>query len=237
MNPQHDVRLLDGLAQGASPEPYLPAAGKSWLLPLYDPMTRLGGVGRRHARLVALAGIRPGDRVLDLGCGTGNLALMVARTAPGSDVTGLDPDRPSLVVAARKARRRRVPMTLVRGYGHAVPLPDESVDHVVSSLALHHVDPDRRAATAGEVRRVLRPGGTVTILDFGGDDRHDDNGHGHGHGSRRGHGRMNRDTLLRENLDGGIVRLLTGAGLVAATELEHGRLVGSPVTYVQARRP
>jgi len=52
MSTQHDVRLIDGLAPGVSPEPYLPAAGKTWLLPLYDPMTRLGGVRRRHARVV-----------------------------------------------------------------------------------------------------------------------------------------------------------------------------------------
>jgi len=252
MNPQHDVRLLDGLPQDTPPAPYLPAAGKSWLLPMYDPMTRLGGVRRRHARLVALAGIAPGDRVLDLGCGTGNLAVLVARTVPGTSVTGVDPDRPSLVRAARKARRRRVPMTLVRGYGQALPLPDESVDHVVSALALHHVDRGARAATAGEILRVLRPGGTVTILDFGGpdepgaDDQGDEGGHegGHGHrrsshahGRSRGHGRTERNALLEGSFDGGIVRLLADAGLVEVTELEQGRLVGTPVTYVQARRP
>jgi SAM-dependent methyltransferase len=247
MSTQHDVRLIDGLAQDATPEPYLPAAGRSWLLPLYDPMTRLGGVRRRHARLVALAGIAPGERVLDLGCGTGNLAVLVARTVPGSVVTGVDPDRPSLVRAARKARRLRLPMTLVRGYGQALPLPDESVDHVVSALALHHVEPGSRAATAGEILRVLRPGGTVTILDFGGHDaggHGEANGHGgaggHGHARRHGGGRRGgaaRSALVRGNLDDGVVRLLTEAGLVDVTELEHDSLVGSPITYVQGRRP
>jgi len=245
MSTQHDVRLIDGLAPGASPEPYLPAAGKTWLLPLYDPLTRLGGVRRRHARVVELAGITPGDRVLDLGCGTGNLALLVAGSVPGSVVTGVDPDRASLEQAARKARRRRLPMTLVRGYGQAIPMPDGSVDHVVSALALHHVDPDARAATAGEIRRVLRPGGTVTIADFSAatGDEQESGGHGSGghgwsrHGRRRTYGHNSRHALAEGNGDGGLVQLLTAAGLVGAAEVEHDRIAGSPLTYVQARRP
>lgn len=247
MSTQHDVRLIDGLTPGVSPEPYLPAAGKTWLLPLYDPMTRLGGVRRRHARVVELAGIRSGDRVLDLGCGTGNLALLVARSVPGSVVTGVDPDRASLEQAARKARRRRLPMTLVRGYGQAIPLPDGSVDHVVSALALHHVDPDARAATAGEILRVLRPGGTVTIADFSapGDDHGGQasggrGGHGsdgHRHGRRRTYGHNARHALAEGTGDGGLVQLLTGAGLVGAAEVDHDRIAGSPLTFVQARRP
>ncbi|GIG20307.1 methyltransferase [Cellulomonas chitinilytica] len=235
MASQHDVRLLDPLAHDATPEPYLPAAGKPWLLPLYDPMTRLGGVRRRHARLVALSGIAAGDRVLDLGCGTGNLALLVAASVPGSVVTGVDPDRPSLERAARKARRRRLPMTLVRGYGQSLPLPDESVDHVVSALALHHVAPDARAATAGEILRVLRPGGTVTVADFSAPDEHGRQG-GHGHRLRRRHDHNAGHALADGNRDGGIVQLLTGAGLGGAIVLEHDRLAGSSLTYVQARR-
>ncbi len=253
MSTQHDVRLIDGLAPGVPPEPYLPAAGKSWLLPLYDPMTRLGGVRRRHARVVDLAGITSGERVLDLGCGTGNLALLVARTVPGTVVTGVDPDRPSLEQAARKARRRGLPMTLVRGYGQAIPLPDASVDHVVSALALHHVEPDARAATAGEILRVLRPGGTVTIADFSapaddqgrhegsghGGSRHGASGHGgRGHGSRRRtYGHNARHALAEGDGDGGLVQLLTAAGLVGAVELEHDRIAGSPMVFVQALRP
>lgn len=229
MSAHPTVEIVDELPRAAD-APYLPPAGKAAYLPFYDVLTRLAGVRRRHARLVELAGIRPGDRVLDLGCGTGAVAVRVARAVPGAHVTGVDPDLPALRRAARAARRARVPLTLVRGYGQALPFPDASVDRVVSSLALHHVGADARDATAAEVARVLRPGGTVTVLDFG---AHDDGGPvGHGH-------RRRRDAMpdrVRDNLDDGIPRLLAGAGLVDVREVATDRLAGLPVTYVQAAR-
>ncbi|AEE47225.1 class I SAM-dependent methyltransferase [Cellulomonas fimi] len=229
MSPHPAVVLVDDLPTGAD-APYLPPAGKAAYLPFYDLLSRVTGVRRRHARLVALAEVRPGDRVLDLGCGTGAVAVRVARTVPGAHVTGLDPDLPALRRAARAARRARVPLTLVRGYGQSLPLPDASVDRVVSSLALHHVPADARAATAAEIARVLRPGGTVTVLDFG--------AHDHGGPARRGHLHRRGDVAdrLRDNLDDGIARLLAGAGLVDAREVASDRIAGLPLTFVQAAR-
>ena len=63
--------------QANPPKRYLPAAGHAWLLPLYDPLTRLLGLEAVHRRLVELAGIRPGQRVLEIGCGTGNLTILI----------------------------------------------------------------------------------------------------------------------------------------------------------------
>lgn len=232
MSTNPDVTLVDDLADDAV-TPYLPPTGRSSLLPFYDVLSAVTGVRRRHAQLVGLAGIRAGDRVLDLGCGTGNVALLVARTIPGAVVTGLDPDLPALRRAARKARRARVPLTFVRGYGQAVPLPDASVDHVVSALALHHVPDADRDATAAEVARVLRPGGRVTILDFGGH-----GGHG-GHSAVRAHLPRFGPTVaerVRPNLDDGLVRLLAGAGLADAREVASGRLAGAEITFVGARK-
>lgn len=206
-------------------EPFLPGMTRRWLMPLYDPLTRLMGARRLHKRLVGLAGIRPGERVLDLGCGTGNLALLVARSIPGVPVTGVDPDRTALRRAERKARRRRATVTFEHGYGHALPLGDASVDHVVSALVLHHVHPDRRDATAAEIARVLRPGGTVTVLDFG----------AHGHGGTTD--AVADDWRVRDNLDDGIPRLLTGAGLVDVTEVGADRAHRLPLTFVQGRKP
>lgn len=239
MSSKPDVTLVDDLADDAV-TPYLPPTGDPWLLPFYDVLSRVTRVGRRHAQLLALAGIGAGDRVLDLGCGTGNVALLVARSVPGTVVTGLDPDLPALRRATRKARRARVPLTFVRGYGQAVPLPDAAVDHVVSSLALHHVPDADRAATAAEIARVLRPGGVVTVLDFGGHGDGDGHGGGHGGGSilrahlpRRESGVAGR---VRANMDDGIVRLLADAGLVGSREVASGRIVGAPLTFVQARK-
>ncbi len=61
---------------------FLPGMRHAWLLPLYDPFTRLAGVGRVHRRLLDQAGLRPGQRVLEIGCGTGNLLLAAKRPSP-----------------------------------------------------------------------------------------------------------------------------------------------------------
>src|ERR1700754_568285 len=71
---------------------YLPAMGHDRLLPLYDSFTWLLGASRVHRRLAVRAGVEPGHRVLEVGCGTGNLALRVQRMQPTAEVVGLDPD-------------------------------------------------------------------------------------------------------------------------------------------------
>jgi SAM-dependent methyltransferase len=230
------VRLIDDVRPGESEKEFLPGMGRRWLLPLYDPFTWLVGGRRLHRRTVELAGVSSGEAVLDIGCGTGNLALAILRAVPGAVVTGLDPDPDALQRAARKARRRRMQITLVRGYADRLPLPDASQDHVVSSLALHHVPLEEKQRMAAELMRILKPGGTVTIGDLAGgghgDGRHDHSKHRHGL-SRPGE----RTGYLDDNADGGIERLLTDAGLVDARELERATILGNTVAFVQARRP
>ena len=72
--------------------PYLPGMGRDWLLPLYDPFTRLLGAGDAHRQLAAQADLGSAGQVLEIGCGTGNLALLIKRARPQLEVTGLDPD-------------------------------------------------------------------------------------------------------------------------------------------------
>src|SRR5260370_40157915 len=81
----------------------IPAFGKRWLLPLYDPLLSILGVSATQRRLIEQAGIRSGFRVLDIGCGTGRLAVQIKRLHPEGDVIGLDPDSEALAIAARKA--------------------------------------------------------------------------------------------------------------------------------------
>ncbi|WFE39308.1 class I SAM-dependent methyltransferase [Micromonospora sp. WMMD998] len=182
--PTH-VRILDERTPQERDRAFLPGAGKTWLLPLYDTFSRVAGIRALHERAVELAGIEPGQAVVDVGCGTGNLSFAVLAARPDAQVTGLDPDADALRRAARKARRRRVGLTLVQGYADRLPAADASLDHVVSSLALHHVDDDGRVAFARDARRALRPGGKVTIVDLGGPaSTAEDAGHpapGHGH--------------------------------------------------------
>lgn len=144
---------------------FLPAMGKRWLLPLYDPFTRLAGVRSVHGELLARADVRPGKRVLDIGCGTGTLLVALGRQQPDAVLTGLDPDPAALGRARRKAARADVRLTLDRGYADELPYPDASLDRVLSSMMLHHLDPTDRARALGEVNRVLRPGGRFVLAD------------------------------------------------------------------------
>jgi ubiquinone/menaquinone biosynthesis C-methylase UbiE len=151
----------------AHDDSFIPAAGHDWLLPLYDPLCRLLGTHRHRERLLDAAALRAGDRVLDLGCGTGALSLQAKARAPRAHVTGLDPDAKALTRARAKAARAGVEVSWQQGFGDALPFADASFDRVVSSLVFHHLTSDGRRATLREIARVLAPGGTLHVLDFG----------------------------------------------------------------------
>src|SRR5215217_9360289 len=182
-----NVRIFDQRTPEERDRPFLPGMGRTWLLPFYDMFTRLVGGGALHERAVDLADIEPGQAVVDVGCGTGNLSFAVLAAHPNARVTGLDPDWAALRRAARKARRRNVPLTLVQGYADRIPAEDASLDHVVSSLALHHVDDDGRVAFARDALRALRPGGKVTVVDFGGPASNGEDAHHPTHGRGPAH--------------------------------------------------
>ncbi|KAB2344103.1 class I SAM-dependent methyltransferase [Actinomadura rudentiformis] len=242
------IRILDQRTPQERDRPFLPGAGKTWLLPFYDTFTRVAGVRALHERAVELAGIEPGQAVADVGCGTGNLSFAVLEAQPDARVTGLDPDRDALRRAARKARRRGVALTLVQGYADRIPAGDASLDHVVSSLALHHIDDDGRNAFARDALRALRPGGRVTIVDFGGPTSnvagadHPTRGHGHGLAHVLGHlprlirSRVAHSPIVARNHGDGIVALLADAGFGDAREVAHADQSFGRVTFVQATR-
>jgi ubiquinone/menaquinone biosynthesis C-methylase UbiE len=189
--------------------PFLPGMSRNWLLPLYDPLTQLLGVRRVHRRLLDQAGVGPGQRVLEIGCGTGNLLLTAKQTQPAAIVVGVDPDLTALARAHRKARRRGLAVQLDRGYADDLPYADDSVDVVLSSFMLHHVPVNQREPAMREVRRVLHPGGALHLVDVGGSAAPAD-----GWIARRVH----RHELTRENFGGGIPDLLRRAGFTDVTE-------------------
>jgi ubiquinone/menaquinone biosynthesis C-methylase UbiE len=150
------------------PADYVPAAGRDWLLPVYDPISRF--LVRDHAlkgRLIREAALAPGERVLDLGCGTGTLLLLAARAHPDVTLTGVDGDDKALAIARRKLARAGAEVRLDTGLADRLPYPDASFDHVFSTAMFHHLSPDERAGALREVRRVLRPGGAFHLVDFG----------------------------------------------------------------------
>jgi SAM-dependent methyltransferase len=229
MSKTDDVtRSTTGITDQRTPDErartFLPGMRRRRLIPLYDVLTRLARVGRLHRRGVEIAAVAPGQAVLDVGCGTGNLALAVLAAQPAARVTGLDPDGDALRVAARKSARRGLRLELVQGFADRLPVEDGSVDRIVSALALHHVDEADRAAFAREALRVLRPGGTVTIVDMAdggvpqhGARRHRHPGHDHDHG-------------------GGIAALLTEAGFADVREVDQVEHRFGRVAFVQATR-
>jgi cyclopropane fatty-acyl-phospholipid synthase-like methyltransferase len=78
---------------------YLPAAGYHWSLALYDPLVKLLAGDAARALLLEQAAVRPGQRVLDIGCGTGSLLVLIKRKHPDVEVAGLDPDPRALAPA------------------------------------------------------------------------------------------------------------------------------------------
>jgi ubiquinone/menaquinone biosynthesis C-methylase UbiE len=207
--------------------PYLPGMGRDWLLPLYDPFTRLIGAGSAHAQLAGQADLDSAQRVLEIGCGTGNLALLVKRTHPGLEVTGLDPDPRALARAGRKARRSGLALRLDRGFADQLPYPDASFDRVLSSLMFHHLDADQQVSSLREVRRVLRPGGSLHLMDM--------SGGGHNlHGLTR---LTRRRPAPRENLDERIPALLREAGFSEPAVTSHLTKHIGTLTYYHATRP
>lgn len=118
-------------------------------------------------QLVAAAGLKPGDRVLDIGAGTATLGLMLEAAQPEARVVGIDGDPDVLALARGKVTTAGSRVSLVEGVARALPFPAGAFDRVVSSLVFHHLSRDDKRRALAEARRVLRPGGTLHILDWG----------------------------------------------------------------------
>jgi|SRR5215813_1460375 len=146
---------------------YLPAGGHDWTLPFFDPLLKLLGGDAARRRLVARATLRPDHRVLEVGCGTGTLLMAIAKSCPGIQMTGLDPDPRALARAQRKAESANLQVRLDRGFADALPYPSGSFDRVFSCLMFHHLaDTNERRRMLEEARRVLATGGRLELLDF-----------------------------------------------------------------------
>lgn len=147
---------------------YLPALHWRRLTPLYDPVLRwLFHENALRSRVVASADLRPGERVLDLGCGTGTLTIELKKAQPRATVIGLDGDPEILVMARRKAARAGVDVRWDLGTAWALPYRTAALDLAVASLMLHHLTPSDRGRALRDVSRVLRPGGRFLAADFG----------------------------------------------------------------------
>jgi ubiquinone/menaquinone biosynthesis C-methylase UbiE len=217
---------------GPGDRAYLPALRFHRLTRFYDPLiARLLRERRFKARLVGQVRAAPGDRLLDLGCGTGTLTLMLGRAYPDTALVGLDPDAGALAIARRKAAAAGVAIEWREGTATAPPFAPASFDHVVSSLMFHHLPPaDKRRAFAA-VRELLRPGGALHVADWG----------------------LPQNGLMRlaflgvqlldgfapttDNVRGRLPRLMEEAGFAGVTETGRTMTAAGTLSFYRAVRP
>jgi ubiquinone/menaquinone biosynthesis C-methylase UbiE len=134
---------------------------------VYDTFVSLFFLGRRRPAfetLIHAAGIQPGQRVLDVGCGTGYFARLLAdRVGSEGLVVGVDASPEMIDYASRRSRASNCRFEL--GTAESLGFPSEHFDVVVSSLFMHHLPADLQVSALAEMRRVLRPDGTLMIAE------------------------------------------------------------------------
>lgn len=222
---RHHASNADRSQQGDEHD-HLPPMGVRYLTPLYDLVTRLLGVPSFHRRLVRQAEIPRAGRVLEIGCGTGNLAIRAKRAHPDAQVVGIDPDQDALDLARRKADRGNLEIGWAEGVAEDLGHADGSFDRVLSALMLHHLGPDQQVAALREARRVLTPDGSLHLVDFGGTSDPAD-----GWLARR----LARSGRLERSYGDGIPALMDQAGFGTVTEEGHVvRALMGRVTFYRA---
>lgn len=147
-------------------------------------LVTLGREGRLREKLLHPARLQPGESVLDVGCGTGSLAIAAKRRVGAGKVYGIDASAPMIARARRKARKAGLEVTFDEGVAESLPFPDARFDVVLNTVMLHHLPRNVREACIGEMRRVLKPGGRMLAVEFGGGAPHGRGplAHFHSHG-------------------------------------------------------
>ncbi len=145
-----------------------PALSYSFLTPAYDfVMARIAREYAFKTRLVEQMKLQEGFRVLDLGCGTATLTIMIKKACPDMTVVGLDFDLKILAIGCAKIKRSGLDISLNCGTAVELPYPNGCFNRVVSSMMLHHLNRAEKIRALKEVFRVLKPGGELHIADFG----------------------------------------------------------------------
>jgi ubiquinone/menaquinone biosynthesis C-methylase UbiE len=211
--------------QQESTRTYLPAAGSDWSLPLYDPIVKLFGGDKARRMLIDQAALQPGHRVLDIGCGTGTMAVLLKQQHPDIAIIGIDPDPKALARARRKANSAGVSVQFDQGFGDELPYSDASFDRVFSSFMFHHLPAEERVKTLRAVLRVLNPSGRFHMLDF----ERSQHG-GQGFIARLLHARER----MKDNSESRVLSLMNQAGFREPRKVGERAILSGHVAYFQA---
>ena len=207
---------------------FLPAAGHDFFLPLYDPIVSLMGFDRARQELLSQASVKPDHHLLDIGAGTGTFVVQLKQLFPDAQVTALDPDPKALSIAQNKISRAAVAVQLDRGFSYELPYGNHSFDRVFSSFMFHHLEEPEREKTLTEAQRVLKPGGSLHLLDFT--------------ANREPRGFLDRfiqsHATLRQNTDENLMQNLKRAGFSDCVKVGAGQMLFGlmPIGYYQALR-
>jgi ubiquinone/menaquinone biosynthesis C-methylase UbiE len=172
--------------------------------------------------------VQPGVRVLDLGCGTGELALALARREPQALITGLDPDPLALARAREKGSAAGANIEWTQGYAGHAPFPDCSFDQIVSSLVIHHLSSEQKREAFRDALRLLRLGGALHVLDFGPPRTRLD---------RALTALLHHGEQLRDNVSGALPVWLREAGFSSVNEIATLRTAFGCLVLIEARAP
>ena len=137
---------------------------------LYDLLAFVFTQGRERQlrdRMIQLARLATGDTALDIGCGTGTLAIAAKkRVGSAGAVFGIDASPAMVARGMRKSAKADIDVTFTNAVVEALPFPDGRFDVVLSTLMLHHLPRHARRQCTAEIRRVLKPGGRLLVVDF-----------------------------------------------------------------------
>lgn len=218
--------------QQPSEPKYVPALGYHWLTPYYDAV--IGTTTRERSfkqALIKQARFAPGQRVLDLACGTGTLAIWIKQHQPQANIIGVDGDPAILSLASRKAQKANVSIQFDHALSYSLPYPAAHFDRVVSSLFFHHLSWENKKRTVQELFRVLKPGAELHVADWG----------------RASNTGMRGLFLLvqlldgfkntQENVSGKLITLFEQAGFVEVTERQTFSTIFGTMALYSAVRP